>query len=320
MEWFKRYNPPLRELWKGRDDGPAERYHQIIQCVDLRERIPTPSSKPAFALLGFACDEGIRRNQGRVGAAQGPQSLRKSLSNLPAASIPFYDCGDITCTDGNLEESQASLAILVAMLLAQKITPIVIGGGHELAWGTYQGICTYNPSQECAIINFDAHYDLRPLVDGKGTSGTSFLQISQHLQLHELPFYYYPIGIQKLTNTSALHMKAKKLAIDPIFADDIISASEQITKILSKHSCFYLTVCLDVFAAPFAPGVSAPQPLGVLPHQIIPLITTLARSGKVLVLDIAELSPTHDISYMTSSLAALLTHNFLASITQSSIN
>ena len=34
-------------------------------------------------LIGFPCDEGVRRNGGRVGAAAGPAALRAALANLP---------------------------------------------------------------------------------------------------------------------------------------------------------------------------------------------------------------------------------------------
>jgi formiminoglutamase (EC 3.5.3.8) len=35
-----------------------------------------------IALLGFVCDEGVRRNQGRTGAAEGPQAIRQALANM----------------------------------------------------------------------------------------------------------------------------------------------------------------------------------------------------------------------------------------------
>ncbi len=44
--------------------------------------------------------------------------------------------------------------------------PIVLGGGHEIAFGHYCGIKDYNASidrkDKLGIINFDAHFDLRP--------------------------------------------------------------------------------------------------------------------------------------------------------------
>ncbi len=54
-------------------------------------------AEAASVLLGFASDEGVRRNQGRQGARHGPPALRRALANLawhgkrstmPATSSP----------------------------------------------------------------------------------------------------------------------------------------------------------------------------------------------------------------------------------------
>ncbi len=51
--------------------------------MDLSQGAPVPPhNKPAVALIGFACDEGVRRNHGRVGAAAGPEALRLALGKL----------------------------------------------------------------------------------------------------------------------------------------------------------------------------------------------------------------------------------------------
>ena len=65
------------ECWTGRIDPEADalRWHQCIQPL-------AADSTPGIALLGFACDEGVRRNQGRVGAAEGPVALRRALANV----------------------------------------------------------------------------------------------------------------------------------------------------------------------------------------------------------------------------------------------
>ncbi len=76
--------------------------------------------------------------------------------------------------------------------------------------------------------------------------------------------------------------------------------------LLTRSEKIYLTICLDVFAFPFAPGVSAPQPLGIMPSQAFPILEQLFRSGKVISFDIAELNPKFDRDQMTAALAAQL--------------
>jgi formiminoglutamase len=72
-----------------------------------------------------------------------------------------------------------------------------------------------------------------------------------------------------------------------------------------------MSICLDVFSAAVAPGVSASQPLGVMPWDIISFVRQLASSGKVVSCDIAELSPRYDVDHQTAKLAAILIYEFI---------
>lgn len=307
-----RYVTPSSSLWQGRADLPhASCFFQVIQLLDLQKPLPAPA-KPAFALIGFCCDEGIRRNFGRVGAAEGPAAIRQALAKMPTQreDIIYYDAGDITCTDGDLESAQQTLATAIALLLKQDITPIVLGGGHEVAFGHYQGIAKQFPKEKMGIVNFDAHFDMRPLLsDQQGSSGTPFLQIANMHQQAQRQFDYNCIGIQSAGNISALFATAKQYNAHFLFADDIYQGKQDecknfIERIINNNALLYVSLCLDVFAAPYAPGVSAPQSLGLTPWQLVPSIRQLAQSGKVISYDIAELSPKYDIDNRTAKLAA----------------
>lgn len=313
ISWPARYSPPAKELWTGRRDGPkALSYHEIVQCIDLTTSFSPERS--TYGILGFACDEGIKRNKGRQGAAEGPSELRRALGKLPATSqnVCLYDFGNITCLDGNLEQSQKALGDAVALLIKSGIRPIIIGGGHELAWGNFQGIASAYPGQNCAIINFDAHFDLRPLLEGnQGSSGTSFNQIAQYLHSQNLPFDYTCIGIQPLGNTEILFYRAKELNTTVVAADEFHEGGTEtsisvIEEVISRSDKIYASICLDVFAAPYAPGVSSPQVLGLHPWHVIPALKLLAASGKMVSFDIAELSPPYDRDGTTAQLAASL--------------
>lgn len=91
---------------------------------------------------GFAVDEGVKRNKGRVGAAAAPNVIRKNMSNFPVVSpsLRLFDFGDIYCPDENLEKTQQSLADAVASGLLNKGKSIVLGGGHEVTYAHYSGI------------------------------------------------------------------------------------------------------------------------------------------------------------------------------------
>lgn len=311
-EWVKRYRPASKTPWTGRKD--TRRFHEVFICDDLRQPLEI-SEGMNFGLLGFACDEGVRRNHGRPGAEEGPTVFREMLAKLPV-SVPehwkFYDVGDITCDDHDLESSQRCLGKTVHHLLEQGIFPLIIGGGHEVSWGHYLGLRKALPETPLSIINYDSHFDLRSFQE-QSSSGTSFLQIHDDCMQKKLPFLYHCLGIQTLGNGLDLFHTAKEVGVQYATAEQIHRENAYVDNLIRKalEEAVYLTICLDVFAAPFAPGVSAPQSLGLLPWHVIPSLARIARSGKVVAFDIAELNPKYDQDQRTTQLAALLMSTFI---------
>lgn len=310
--WKTQYLPPNEKIWQAYLDAPSHAYFfQNIRLLNLLQAPTVSHSNLSFALLGFCCDEGIKRNLGREGAKEGPLAIRQMLAKLAfhRTDIDCYDAGDIICNDGHLEKAQEALAQAVLILLQQNIIPIVLGGGHELAWGHYRGLQKHYPKEKIAIVNIDAHLDMRPLLSqGKGSSGTSFLQIANAHSKTKQRFNYFCIGVQPESNIPQLIKTAREHHTQIIWLDDLQTLSEKnqdmIDVIIADHDAIYLSLCLDVFAAAYAPGVSAAQAFGATPWQIIPFIRQIAASKKVISYDIAELSPVWDQDQRTAKLAA----------------
>lgn len=326
----QRYIPGDKEGWRGRVDSTenydAFRWHQWVQPLDLTGSEPVElTDRLGFAFIGFCCDEGIRRNQGRPGAQNGPAAIRKEMSNLPcrfAKELLLFDAGNVVCQDGDLAASQATLGAAVKRIRQLGLFPLVLGGGHEVALGHYQGhrdfLLAQGDKPEIGIINFDAHFDLRPLPAG-GSSGTMFRQIAEDTAQHKVPFRYLCLGIQEYSNTLELFKTAQTLGVSyvlerqmqPLNDNDVIEA---IDAFLRQNKQVFVTICADVFSAAFAPGVSAIQPLGLNPEQVIKYLKYIIRSEKVVGFDIAEVSPRFDQDSATASLAKVLVFAFVNTI------
>lgn len=283
--------------------------------LDLSSAGESPRREEArgFCFLGFCSDEGVRRNLGRTGAARAPESLRKEMSNLPCyfdSRTRLVDAGDVLCVDNHLESALDDLSSSLVTILSTGLFPIGLGGGHEIALGHYNAIRTaMGNDYRIGIINFDAHFDLRPYAHGGG-SGSMFLQIADECRRSRTEFSYFCVGIQQSANTASLFRKADELGaryvlardIDPI---DLSAVSRMLDDYIRKHDGIYLTICADVFSAAYAPGVSAPQPFGLLPETVLKLMKHVLRSGKVVSADIAEVSPRFDNDNRTAKLAAI---------------
>jgi formiminoglutamase len=123
------------------------------------------------------------------------------------------------------------------------------------------------------IINFDAHFDIRPFPNG-GTSGTMFRQIHDQNKNLGIDFSYFCLGIQKHGNTRALFKDAERFNTKYILAENITNNNlwDSIVKLddfITKQDYLYVTICSDVFSSAFAPGVSAAQFLGIHPEDLL---------------------------------------------------
>lgn len=316
------YKVTDKSVWQGRVDSEinfdAFRWHQWVKNIDLsQDNLDPYDGKLGFALIGFCCDEGVKRNKGRVGAAKGPESIRKELADLPCyfqKDVKIFDAGNVFCESITLEESQNLLSEAIEKILSLNLFPIVLGGGHEISFGHYKGILNYlsqkNNKPKIGIVNFDAHFDLRPYPDG-GSSGTMFRQIADICKDDDLLFSYLCIGTQKHSNTVELFKTADKLGAKYILAKDIIdndnfNVIETFSDFIKKQEHIYITICSDVFSTAFAPGVSASQPLGLDPERVLRYIRYLLKSNKVISFDIAEVSPRFDQDNITANLASIL--------------
>ncbi|WPQ65461.1 formimidoylglutamase [Chitinophaga sancti] len=298
------YQQPV--AWTGRTDGTDEevsRWHQQVKCVDLSAPLPPGNG---VVLLGFAVDEGVRRNKGRVGAAAGPAALRQAMGSFPVHFDGLLmDGGNIICPDEDLEAAQQALSGAVQLIKRAGHTPVLLGGGHEITYGHAHGLYQSLPGGQLGLINFDAHFDLR--TEGV-SSGTGFWQLSQQ----HSPFQYLALGIQQLSNTQQLFRIAGELDVQYIEADAFHFHDRTLLKVvveefIKKADKLYLTIDLDVFAAAYAPGVSATAFNGIRPDGLfLECFRTILHSGQLAGMDIAELNPSLDVDQRTAKLGAAL--------------
>ena len=294
--------------WTGRSDpedgSDAIRLHQLVK----------PDAKRA--VIGFACDAGVKRNKGRVGAKDGPAALRQALANLaaPEKALSFADLGDVSVAGDALEAGQETLANMIADALARHERLVVLGGGHETAFASFRGLRQAHPDARIGILNLDAHLDLRLPGEAGGSSGTPFAQIRD---LDPAGFDYLCVGYAEEANTQALLKRAKDWGVGLVRDHDLIAdplaAHDGVAALIARNDLIYLTIDIDVLSHFQAPGVSAPAARGVPLSTIEQIIAlTLEKAGDRLALaDLVELCPAHDQDGVTAKTAALLARRIL---------
>lgn len=322
------YIAPVAKNWQGRTDGTGTselRWHQVIQPVDLSgETLPVlQEGQQGIVILGFAVDEGVRRNHGRSGASAGPLVLRRSCASFPVHfdGHLLIDGGDVMCEDQDLDAAQQVLADAVRLIVRAGYLPLLMGGGHEMAYGHARGI--YDSFKEdVGLVNFDAHFDLRKPGESGASSGTGFWQLSEDCRAAERPFQYLALGIQQNSNTRLLFDTADALGVMHLPGEYFHflkreSLLHNVRLFLDSVEKVYLTTCLDVFSAAFAPGVSAPAYNGVIPDALfLECYREILFSGKLAGADIAELNPSFDMDNRTAKLAASLVFEIVSAYFQ----
>lgn len=304
---------PSSFIWQGRFDGDAPEHQRVFQ------QIKTKGEVSDFALIGFASDEGVKRNQGRVGASQAPDVIRSQMASLPVHDIlSLTDLGNIVCQEDDLEGAQQALGLTIQKALGQRMLPIVLGGGHAIAYGSFQGIFHHylatEPNKTVGIINFDAHFDLREA--DKPTSGTPFLNAAFLSQKNNKPFHYLCLGVSEHSNTKVLFDTADNLGVSYVMDEAFNTEAVEtllatIDEFINKVDYLYVTIDIDAFPAYLAPGVSAPAARGIDLTRFETVFKHILASKKVKLFDIAECNPEYDIDNRTAKLAAFFVYQYI---------
>ena len=198
----------------------------------------------------------------------------------------------------------------------------MLGGSHDVAYGHFNGVFNHLKKKvekpKIGIINFDAHFDLRPY-DVQPSSGTMFAQIADDCARENQEFNYLCLGIQTSGNTRSLFNNADSLGVKYVLAREFVESepetiSAKIKAFIDDNDYIYLTICGDVFSSSSAPGVSAMQPFGLEPNHVLRFTKEILQSKKVISFDIAEVSPPLDDDKRTARLAANIVHAVIESL------
>ncbi|WP_318411372.1 formimidoylglutamase [Photobacterium leiognathi] len=331
----------LKKLFKPNEMKPhgQHRTHTLISpYTQQRER--------GVVLLGVISDLSIGWNRGRQGAKEGPSSIRRILPHTHSHSkLPFYDAGDIEALNDDMNFSSLSQqqAQALSAILKAGHFPIVLGGGHEISIASYQALSDHaaeiahthtewlvpetnassaeyssesleNTSmQPCqprvGIINFDAHFELRPTLAVR--SGSAFHTALCYSKEQHREFHYLGLGICDHANSQAMFKLAEDLGCEWLLDSQMTSRNKKavqakIDKYIDSVDVIHLSIGLDVFSASIAPGVNMTQMQGVGLPMVEWAIKHIMASGKVKLVDIAELNPEYDYANQTAKLAAKL--------------
>ena len=288
-------------------------------------REPGGHAGATVVILGCPQDEGVRRNKGRPGAAQGPAEIRRALYRMTVNGIELiaamgrshdacwlHDAGDVI-PQGTLEETHAAHERAVAQLLADGKRVIVLGGGNDISYPDCAALAKH--SGDVLAFNIDAHFDVRP--DQPRNSGTPYRQLLDEGLLQGPRFF--ELGSQAFCTAAAhaQYLKEKRAHVVPLDALRARGAARVVRRALreaDQAKAVFWGFDLDVVNASEAPGVSAPNPLGLSGAELCELAALAGAEPRTRIVEFSEVNPAFDVDGRTARLAAAAVWHYLRAV------
>ena len=277
-----------------------------------------------IAVMGAPFDCGT---QWRAGARFGPRGVREASTLFSFGHAGAYDheddetylddvrmvdIGDADIIHTDTEQSHANIEYGVRKMLASGALPVVIGGDHSINIPCIRAFSDHGPIH---IVQIDAHLDFVDERHGvRHGHGNPMRRAAEHDYVTGLSQF----GIRNVSSTAregyedARNMGSDILSVRQFRKLGVEGALERVPAGVD----YYLSIDIDGFDPSIAPGTGTPSHGGFLYYEILEFIAGLATRGKIVGVDLVEVSPDHDPASVTSVLAAQVLLNTLGRVTK----
>jgi agmatinase len=221
--------------------------------------------------------------------------------------IRTVDCGDVCTVLGDPTAHSRNTEAAVRAILKAGAMPIVLGGDHGVPIPVLRAFDGDGP---ITLIQIDQHIDWRDEVNGvrEGLS-SPIRRASEMAHVGEI----FQIGLRATGSARTEEVEAANA-----YGAHLITAWElhevgmdSVLERIPDGGRYYITVDLDGMDPAIAPAVAAPCPGGVTFDQARRLIHGLVRKGRVVGMDVVEITPRHDVNQITCITAGRLIVNLI---------
>jgi agmatinase len=265
------------------------------------------------ALMGAPIDMGV----GMRGAGEGPAALRRSMGNLADGTLPHMhvgvawgqelvvaDYGDAPIDILSVERSMEPVRRLVREIAETGAIPVVVGGDHSLEYPNVAGVTDVYGKGAVGVIHFDAHFDagdpvnghrishaqpVRRLIEEGHVAGRNYIQVGLR--------GYWP-GEEGFTWMRENEFRYHTMAEIERYGWDTVMR-RVLAEALDGPEYLYISFDIDVLDPAFTPGTGTPEPGGLMPREVFPLLRSLCAENNVIGFDLVELNPLVDPGYTT---------------------
>ncbi len=226
---------------------------------------------------------------------------------LDGRPVKVVDCGNVTADMFDPYEHYRRAQVAAEKIFASGATLITLGGDHGVPIPIMRAL---PKDKKITVVHIDAHLDWRDNVNGVREGYSSPLRRASEMDwIGDI----FQIGMRGIGSARIEEVEDAKA-----YGARLISAYElhdmgmaAVLDEIPNGGPYYLTIDADGLDPTIMPAVNAPTPGGVTWLQIHKLIHGLVRKGRVLGMDLVEISPAYEKGNLTLVHAERLLCNFI---------
>jgi agmatinase len=268
-----------------------------------RDDIPNDQSNAPTAVRAWS-----------YGASTGPNQWDFDLGGTvhDGREVRVVDCGDAAGSPRDVAAHYANAEAAARCIVDRGALLVTIGGDHGVPIPVFRAFEKHGP---ITLVQVDAHLDWRDDVDGVPEGYSSPIR-----RASEMDHIDRIVQIGLRSQGSAREGEVRDALA---YGAELISAYEvheggmaAVLDRIPDGGRYYLTIDADGVDPSVMPAVMAPAPGGLLFHQMRALIHGLVAKGRVVGMDIVEITPKFDVNGVTSIAAGRLILNLIGAATR----
>ena len=279
------------------------------------------ASQVDVAIMGAHTDMGL----GSRGASRGPAAFREargeyvtwgaySMPHMGTMINPFEDLviadyGDAPVDPFSTERCMQEIRKYVREIASVKlesgkhVIPIIIGGDHSLSYPNIAGVVDVYGKGNVGVVHFDAHYDATMMMGHLITHGAwvkrliveELVPAKNYIQVGLRGYYPDEESFKWMREVGFRYhtmAEVERRGWDAVMKDVIQEA-------MDGPEYVFVSFDIDVLDPAYTPGTGTPEPGGLTPREVFPIIRRLCAEVNVIGFDLVEFAPERDPTYVT---------------------
>lgn len=210
--------------------------------------------------------------------------------------IKAVDCGDVIGDPADPKAQVENAEEAIRKILAAGALPLIIGGDHSIPIPVLKA---FDKEEPITIIQIDAHLDWRDHINGvKNGLSSPIRRASEMEHVGEI----FQIGLRAQGTARPEEFEAAKE-----YGAHLISAYEvhengmkSVLDRIPDGGNYYITIDADGVDPSVMPAVAGPAFGGVTYTEMRELLHGLVNKGRVVGMDIVEITPSKDVNQLTA--------------------